>query len=265
MEKNGTADGPERVLDFAATSEVWTKQGTDAVEASRPAEAYPPQHRTKAVIHYHRADGDYDGWGLHTWTGAADPSDWNDPVQPVGRDSFGLVFDVPLKANADSLSYVLHREGEKDLAVDESLDFSLYGHDVWRVAADPAYLTPSVSGAFGLDLGTAAATWIDENTVVWNGTGTGVASQQLVYAPEGGITIANGALSDEGRWLRLEPTVLTEAQKAAHPRFARYRAFTVDRRDRERVAEARQGQVIATQRAGSGALLGATSVRIPEN
>ncbi|MEW2042506.1 pullulanase-associated domain-containing protein [Streptomyces sp. NPDC005534] len=27
-------------------------------------------------MHYHRADGDYTGWGLHTWTGAASPTDW---------------------------------------------------------------------------------------------------------------------------------------------------------------------------------------------
>ncbi|WP_449349003.1 pullulanase-associated domain-containing protein [Streptomyces shaanxiensis] len=33
-----------------------------------------PQDQKKAVLHYHRADGDYEGWGLHTWTGAANPT-----------------------------------------------------------------------------------------------------------------------------------------------------------------------------------------------
>ncbi|WP_449348999.1 pullulanase-associated domain-containing protein [Streptomyces shaanxiensis] len=57
--------------------------------------AYPPQDQKKAVLHYHRADGDYEGWGLHTWTGAANPTDWTKPLQPVARDSFGVTFEVP--------------------------------------------------------------------------------------------------------------------------------------------------------------------------
>ncbi len=262
VEKDGAADGPERTLDFAAAPEGWTEQGSDAVTQTRPAGAYPAQDPTKAVIHYHRPDGDYDGWGLHAWTGAANPPEWNDPIRPVGRDSFGLVFEVPLTEHADSLSYILHRKEEKDVPTDEALDFSLYGHEVWRVAGDPAYLTPSLGGAFGLDLGTSAATWLDDTTVVWRGTGAGVASQQLVYAPDGGITLQHGSLSDEGRWLRLNPAQLTDAQRAAHPQFSDYQAFTVDPRDRGRIAEARASrQVIATQRGQDGALLGATTVQ----
>ncbi|WP_051813339.1 alpha-amylase family glycosyl hydrolase [Streptomyces sp. NRRL S-340] len=264
VEKNGTADGPARTLDFAAAAEVWTAQGSDSVEAARPTGAYPPQDPAKAVIHYHRADGDYTGWGLHAWTGAAHPPEWNDPVRPVGQDSFGLVFEVPLTAHADSLSYILHKKEEKDVPVDEALDFSLYGHEVWRVAGDPDYLAPSLAGAFGLDLTASAATWLDDTTVVWQGTGTGVAGQQLVYAPHGGITVQDGALSDEGYWLRLIPTTLTAAQRAAHPRYADQQAFTVDPRDRGRIADARAAaQVIATQRADDGALLAATTVRRP--
>ncbi|MFF5405035.1 alpha-amylase family glycosyl hydrolase [Streptomyces misionensis] len=261
VEKDGGADGPERTLDVAAAPEAWTEQGSTTVTPGRPADAYPAQDPTKAVIHYHRPDGDYDGWGLHAWTGAANPPEWNDPVKPVGRDSFGLVFEVPLTDHADSLSYILHRKEEKDVPADETLDFSLYGHEVWRVAGDPAYLTPSLGGAFGLDLGTSAATWLDDTTVVWRGTGAGVASQQLVYAPDGGITLRHGSLSDEGRWLRLVPARLTDEQLAAHPEFAGFQAFAVDPRDRGRIAEARASrQVIATQRGEDGALLGATTV-----
>ncbi|CAM5612029.1 Alpha-amylase GacZ1 OS=Streptomyces glaucescens OX=1907 GN=gacZ1 PE=4 SV=2 [Streptomyces glaucescens] len=56
---------------------------------------------------------------------------------------------------------------------------SLYGHEVWRVAGDPAYLTPSPGGAFGLDLDASEATWIGDDTVVWAGEGTGVATGDL--------------------------------------------------------------------------------------
>ncbi len=264
VEKDGVPDAPARTLGFAATPEVWTEQGSDTVTGTRPVDAYPAQDPAKAVVHYHRADGDYDGWGLHAWTGAARPPEWNDPIRPVRRDSFGLVFEVPLTDHADSLSYILHKKEEKDVSSDETLDFSLYGHEVWRVAGDGTYLTPTLGGAFGLDLGTSAATWLDEDTVVWRGTGAGVAGQQLVYAPGGGIRLENGALSDEGHWLRLIPAQLTDAQRSAHPGFADHQAFTVDPRDRDRIAEARASrQLIATQRGQDGALLGATTVRLP--
>ncbi|TQJ46445.1 glycosidase [Streptomyces sp. SLBN-115] len=262
VEKDGAADGPERAFDFAATSEVWTEQNSAAVRDARPEDAYPPQDAAKAVLHYHRPDGDYDGWGLHTWTGSANPPEWNDPIPPVRRDSYGLVFEVPLKDKAVSLSYILHKKEEKDVPVDEALDFSLYGHEVWRVAGDSTYLTPSPGGAFGLDLGRSEATWIGDDTVVWAGEGTGVASQQLVYVTEGDLTIENGALSDEGRWLRLVPSELTQDQKARYPQYARSSAFRIDPRDRDRVGQALEGRLIATQRADSGALLGATGVRI---
>jgi glycosidase len=262
IEKDGVADGPERAFDFAAAGEVWTEENSAVVRKARPKAAYPPQDGSKAVLHYHRPDGDYEGWGLHTWTGSADPPEWNEPIQPVREDSFGLVFEVRLNDGAASLSYILHKREEKDVPVDEALDFSLYGHEVWRVAGDPAYLTPSPGGAFGLDLDASEATWIGDDTVVWAGEGTGVASQQLVYATEGDLTLANGALSAEGQWLRLVPTELTEAQKSRYPQHAQASAFRVDPRDRDRIGQALGARLFATQRADSGALLGATGVRI---
>ncbi|MGK9462760.1 alpha-amylase family glycosyl hydrolase [Streptomyces sp. G6] len=264
IEKDGVPDGPERVLDVAVSGEVWTEQNNATVLKARPKSAYPPQDGTKAVLHYHRPDGDYDGWGLHTWTGSADPPEWNDPILPVREDPFGLVFEVPLNDGAASLSYILHKGQEKDIPDDEALDFSLYGNEVWRVAGDPTYLTPSPGGAFGLDLRAAEATWIGDDTVVWAGEGSGVASQQLVYATEGDLTIENGALTDEGQWLRLVPTELTETQRSRYPQYAQASAFRVDPRDRDRVGQALRARLIATQRADDGALLGATGVRIED-
>ncbi|WP_324606484.1 pullulanase-associated domain-containing protein [Streptomyces griseus] len=260
VEKDGVPDGPARTLDATAAGEVWTREGSSLVDATRPAEAQAPQDATKAVIHYRRPAGDYEGWGLHAWTGAAHPPEWNEPLRPVRQDAFGLVFEVDLSPGAGSLSYILHKKEEKDVPGDEALVFPLHGKEVWRLAGDPAYLSPSLGGAFPLDLGRQDAVWLDATTVVWRGTGTGVASQQLVYGP-GGIVLADGALSDEGRWLRLLPSALTAGQRAAHPAYADWRAFTIDPRDLDRAAEAREGQLIATQRAADGALLGATGVQ----
>nr|WP_306317629.1 MULTISPECIES: pullulanase-type alpha-1,6-glucosidase [unclassified Streptomyces] len=261
VEKSGTAEGPQRTIDLGKTGEVWVEQGKDAQATSRPDGAYPPQDAKKAVIHVHRPDGDYDGWGLHTWTGAANPTDWSKPLQPTGEDAYGLTFEVPLADGATSLGYILHKGDEKDIPTDRSLDFATYGKEVWLNSGDTNYLLPSVGSGTDLDLAKSEAQWIDSDTVVWKVKATAATSQQLVYAPEGGIEVDDGALSSEGHWLRLDPGALSDAQKAKYPHLKDYPAFTVDPRDRDRVRDALRGQLVATQRAANGALLAATGVQ----
>ncbi|MFJ2743855.1 pullulanase-type alpha-1,6-glucosidase [Streptomyces sp. NPDC087440] len=263
VEKGGTADGPARTVDLAATGEVWVEQGKDGQLTKAPEGAYPPQDKTKVVLHYQRTDGNYDGWGLHVWTGAKDPTDWAKPLLPVRKDAYGVTYEVPLAAGATSLSYILHKGDEKDLPTDQSLDLATYGHEVWALAGQPTYVLPQAGGAGGLDLGKAEAQWIDRDTVVWKVKATEATSQQLVYAKDGGIEVVDGALSDEGQWLRLNPGALSEAQKAKYPHLKDYPAFVVDARDRDRAEGALRGQVIATQRAANGALLAATGVQLP--
>ncbi|XEC32633.1 pullulanase-type alpha-1,6-glucosidase [Streptomyces fradiae] len=258
----GAADGPQRSISLGRTGEVWITQGADGQSDTNPAPA--PQDKTKAVIHYQRADGNYDGWGLHLWTGAAQPTDWSRPLMPTRVDAYGAVYEVPLAEGASSLSYIVHKGDEKDLPTDQSLDLATYGNEVWLLAGQPKYLLPTTGGAPNLDLGKAEAQWIDRNTVVWKVKATDATSQQLVYAPgaaAGGITVTDGALSDEGRWLRLNASSLTDAQKAKYPHLKDYPAFTVDPRDADRVRDSLRGQLVATQRAANGALLAATGVQ----
>ncbi|MEU5916810.1 pullulanase-type alpha-1,6-glucosidase [Streptomyces sp. NPDC047141] len=259
VEKDGTADGPQRTIGLGRTGEVWITQGSDGQSDTNPAPTTPD--RTKAVLHYQRADGKYDGWGLHTWTGAAQPTDWSKPLMPARFDAYGAVYEVPLTEGASSLSYILHKGDEKDLPTDQSLDLATYGHEVWALSGQPAYLLPTVGGSPNLDLGKAEAQWIDRNTVVWKVKATDATSQQLVYAKDGGITVTDGALNTEGQWLRLDPATLTDAQKAKHPHLKDYPAFTVDPRDTDRARDSLRGQLIATQRAANGALLAATGVQ----
>ncbi|WP_329211773.1 pullulanase-type alpha-1,6-glucosidase [Streptomyces sp. NBC_00683] len=261
VEKAGTADGPERTVDLAKTGQVWVEQGKDGQATEAPDGANPPQDTSKAVLHYHRADGNYDGWGLHTWTGAAAPTDWAKPLLPVKTDAYGATYEVPLTDGATSLSYILHKGDEKDLPSDQSLDIASYGHEVWMLGGKPGYLLPQTGGAPTPDLTKAEAQWIDAGTVVWKVKATDATSQQLVYAKNGGISVVDGALSDEGQWLRLNATELTDAQKAKYPHLKDYPAFTVDVRDRDRVRESLRGQLVATQRAANGALLAATGVQ----
>ncbi|MGW0122945.1 pullulanase-type alpha-1,6-glucosidase [Streptomyces sp. NPDC003327] len=259
VEKDGAADGPERSIALGRTGEVWITQGQDGQSDTNPAPVQ--QDKSKVVLHYKRADGNYDGWGLHLWTGAAQPTDWSKPLLPARVDAYGAVYEVSLAPGATSLSYILHKGDQKDLPTDQSLDLATYGNEVWLLGGEPKYLLPTVGGAPNLDLTKAEAQWIDRTTVVWKVKATDATSEQLVYAPDGGITATDGALSSEGQWLRLKRAALTDAQKAAFPHLKDHPAFTVDPRDADRVHASLRGQLIATQRAANGALLAATGVQ----
>jgi pullulanase-type alpha-1,6-glucosidase len=264
VDANGVKDTDgDRSIDLTQTGEVWVKQGSPDVATSPPAGAYPPQDTGKAVIHYHRADGDYTGWGLHDWTGAANPTDWTAPLQPTRIDAYGAVFEVPLTAGATSLSYIIHKGDTKDLPDDQSLDLT-ESHEVWLLDGTEKHLLPQPKGSGAdLDLGKAEAQWIDRDTVAWQTAAPSV-SQQLVYAPDGGLTVQDGVLTGGAQhWLRLTKVEggLTAAQLARFPQLKGYSAFTVDPRDRSRVRDALRGQLVATQRAANGALLAATGVQ----
>ncbi|MFE6507228.1 pullulanase-type alpha-1,6-glucosidase [Nocardioides sp. NPDC057767] len=263
VEKDGTADGGQRTIDLAETGEVWVETGNEGQETIRPEGVYPAPDTSKAVIHFHRADGDYDGWGLHTWTGAANPTEWSKPLQPTGKDAYGVTFEVPLVDGATSLNYIVHKGDEKDIPNDRSLDLATYGHEVWLNSGDTGYLLPSVGSAPELDLSKAHAQWIDKSTVVLpkEKASSSALSTQLVYDRDGGITVEDGALSSEGHWLRLQPGSLSDEQKARFPHLKEYAAFTVDPRDRDRIREALAGQVVLTQRIGNGALVTGTGVQ----
>ncbi|MEU1518169.1 pullulanase-type alpha-1,6-glucosidase [Streptomyces sp. NPDC005811] len=262
IDKDGTKDvSADRTIDVTETGEVWIEQGKEDVQTERPD--YPAQDKSKAILHYHRADGDYDGWGLHVWTGAANPTEWSNPLKPVRTDAYGAVFEVPLTDGATSLSYILHKGDDKDLPADQSLDLTANGHEVWLLGGQEKYLLPQPAGsAAALDLTTSKAVWIDRDTVAWNGS-EAAASTQLLYSHDGSITVDKGALtSDDERWLRLSKTTLTDAQKARFPHLKAYTAWSVDPRDRDRVREALGGQLVASQRAVNGAVLAATGVQI---
>ncbi|MFJ1731631.1 pullulanase-type alpha-1,6-glucosidase [Streptomyces sp. NPDC088254] len=272
IDKQGNKDvSADRTIDVTKTGEVWIEQGEETVRTERPE--YPAQDRTKAVLHYHRADGNHDGWGLHVWTGAAHPTDWSNPLKPVKTDAYGAVFEVPLTEGATSLSYIIHKGDEKDLPADQSLDLTASGHEVWLLNGQEKHLLPQPAGsAAALDLTTSKAVWIDRHTVAWNGSDA-AASTQLLYSRDGSIEVKDGTLtSDDERRLRLSRTTLTDAQKAKFPHLKDYPVWSVDPRDRDRVREALRGQVVASQRAvggtsqafgsGGGAVLAATGVQI---
>ncbi|MFE5490893.1 pullulanase-type alpha-1,6-glucosidase [Streptomyces virginiae] len=261
IDKDGNKDvAADRTIDVTKSGEIWLEQGKEPARTDRPA--YPPQDQGKAVLHYQRPDGAYDGWGLHVWTGAATPTDWSKPLLPTRTDAYGAVYEVPLAAGATSLSYILHKGDEKDLPTDQSLDLKATGHEVWMLGGQEKYLLPQPAGSSAaLDLTKSQAVWIDRDTVAWNAPAA-AASVQLLASRDGAVKAENGALTGPAQWLRLGRSELTAAQKQKFPHLAAYTAFRVDPRDRDRVREALRGQLVASARAANGAVLAATGVQL---
>ncbi|MFI1992656.1 pullulanase-type alpha-1,6-glucosidase [Actinoplanes sp. NPDC020271] len=260
----------DRSLDPAKTPEVWLKQGDPAVYTTPPAVT---QDQSKAVVHWRKADGNYDGWGLHVWDGAATGTDWGSPLKPARFDAYGAVFEVPLAEGAAGLSYLIHNGDTKDLPTDQRLTFAESGHEVWLLAGQETRLLPlvkTVGGGGSADVTKESAVWMDRSTIAWK-TGTGTTLQPvgagtdgkvytLVYSATGGIGVADGELTGSYQSVPLtsQRTGLTEAQRARFPHLWQYGAFQLDAKN---VPDILRGQVVVTERDTSGKLLAATGVQ----
>ncbi|GAA4589310.1 pullulanase-type alpha-1,6-glucosidase [Actinoplanes octamycinicus] len=271
VNKDGVKDtDADRTLDPNKTPEVWLKQGDSTVHTTPPA---TQQDQSKAVIHWRKADGNYDGWGLHVWDGAATGTDWGSPLKPTKIDSFGAVFEVPLADGAAGLSYIIHNGDAKDLPTDQRLTFADSTHEVWLLAGQEKRLLPLVKTAGGggsTDLTKESAVWLDRSTIAWQ-TGTGTTLQEvgagtdgkvydLVWSPTGGIAVTDGELTGAFQTVRLSSrrTGLTEKQRADFPHLWQYGAFKLPKTD---VAEILRGQIVITERDAAGKLLAATGVQ----
>ncbi|GAA1790086.1 pullulanase-type alpha-1,6-glucosidase [Luedemannella flava] len=270
VDKFGTKDvESDRSVDPTAHGEIWLKQGDPKVYTSyqeATGQAPPAPDPNVAVLHYHRADGDYDGWGLHLWTGAANGTDWGSPFLPTSIDAFGAVYRVPLAAGATSLSYIVHKGDTKDLPADQSLDLVGTGREVWLLSGVNGYLLPQAKKVTAdLDLSKAKAQWIDRSTVAWKAGPTDGRSYSLVYSPDGDLKISDGQLTGDQRVIRLSANAngLTEAQRKTFPHLWQYPTFAVDPRDVAKLREALRSQVVAVERDDAGKLLSATSVQLP--
>ncbi len=105
----------------SALTALWIAAAT----ATAPAVAAPPDG--KIAIHYSRCDGNYDGWGLHAWSGSTPiPGvSWGAPLAPAGKNEFGVFWQADLKdfGSAAKVNYIIHKgdtkeQGGKDMSFD---------------------------------------------------------------------------------------------------------------------------------------------------
>ena len=263
--------GPDQSLNPVDGADAWVVSGDATVYKQQgAAEKY-------AILHYHRPTGDYgdatssnyaDFWGMHTWTGAAQPNpSWQEPVKPAGTDGFGIWFKVPLTADATELAYILHKGDDKDPGPDQLLKLSKFGYEVWQLQgaeAEDDYLLPILKGAVaGGDLSKAQAHWVTQDTIAWDIATTPGATYSLVYAADGGLALTAGGITG-GSALNLtyDAAGLSDAVKAKFPHLASYKAFKISAGDLAAVPAILKGQT-AIAATNGGLVVDATSLQLP--
>ena len=187
-----------------------------------------------AILHYHRPDGNYEGWGLHLWGDVATPTEWGAPLRPAGEDGFGVYFRIPLTEGAKTVSYIIHKGDEKDLPDNQSLDLPPVGHEAWRTRPPEGYLLPQPASQEGDGPTSGIGGALDrprDRRIGWSTRPPPSTTPWRVFSAKGDIAYAQGDLTGDLRIIRLNPGTLTDAQKAEWPRLAPPAAFTVEQRD----------------------------------
>lgn len=115
---SGDKDGGDKIVTLTNPSmnEVWIKQGSNDVSPYVPAEIPADTVR----IHYTRADNNYGGLGLWLWDDVVSAStNWPSGAlafEPGNVDRYGTYVDVPLKADAKKIGFIVvnRTSGDKD-------------------------------------------------------------------------------------------------------------------------------------------------------
>ncbi len=185
-----------------------------------------------AVIHYYRADGDYDGWGLHVWEDTTESVTWADPLPPTGEDDFGLYWTVGVAEDGETLGFIVHKGEEKDPGPDQFLDLTT-DREAWILSGDTNVYTeaPDPNAIVVGNISRQAAYWVDSNTILWDVADLPPdAVITLHYSANAGMTLGQAGVSGEGiRDLAL--TRVEDGPSAAvlerFPHLADYAAFTL--------------------------------------
>jgi hypothetical protein len=108
------------------------------------------------TIHYHRPDGSYDGWGLHTWESFQKPEEasdefaakeasdrpvkgvsWFAPLQQSGKDDFGVFWTIPAKEFGNGrVNYIIHKGDKKEQCNKDMFFMASKSKEAWVIAGD---------------------------------------------------------------------------------------------------------------------------------
>ncbi|ADV68370.1 pullulanase-type alpha-1,6-glucosidase [Deinococcus maricopensis] len=217
-----------------------------------------------ARLHYHRPDGQYDGWGLHAWEDTTATVEWSKPLPPTGTDAFGAYWDVPLKADWAKLSFIVHKGDEKDPGADMRLERTA-GNQGWIVSGQDQVYTqkPDVTVRQIGDLTKQQAHWLTRDLIavkpelVADG-----AIVNLHYSLTGDLKLTAAGVQG-GQTLPLIPVPggLSAALKAKYPHLAAYALVQVRPEEAAQVPGALRGQLAVSSTRLDDTLVDATGVQ----
>ncbi|NJN17614.1 MAG: pullulanase-type alpha-1,6-glucosidase [Oscillochloris sp.] len=266
----------DRLLIPADQPSAWVNSGDLTTYGSRSAA------EGVVTLRYHRPAGDYgdyasdnfnDFWGLHTWAGTANPNPaWQQPFKPVGPpDSFGVTFQVELADEANLWAYILHRGDEKDKSTDQFLNIGETGNEIWiyqSMPGDYPYLLPVQPGC-SLGQGNVTAKqrahWVSQDTFAWPIVASPQVAYRLHYAPNGGLTFANGAVGGPDAQsfpLTLEGTALSQDLAARFPHLADLTMLKLDLPE-DTIKQILKGQLWVSASTADTGIVEVTGVQIP--
>mgnify|MGYP000432057467 CR=1 FL=1 len=127
--KSGKA-GKTYTVNPKSSAKVWVG---DYFTGVRTSESWA---NNKVTMHYHRANGDYSGWGVHAWSGPSGGTSatvtWSSPITSSKTDVWGSTFEVPITANSQNIPYIIHNGNVKDPSnLDQSINIAATKGEVW--------------------------------------------------------------------------------------------------------------------------------------
>lgn len=244
--------------------EVWVVSGSDEVLTERPL---APVEDGTARIHYHRPDGDVDGFELHVWDAAADSVTWQDGLDPSGVTTFGPYWVVRLRPDSERLGFIVHRGDEKDPGPDQFLDVRTGAAEAWIVSGNATVFTakPDLAQARSGDLSAARAHWVAPDLIAWD-VGIDVPGTRYTLHAGGQAELslgANGVRGGRTFELSIDPNGLPSHVVAKAPHLA---SMTALRLPLDAAADAGtlvRGPVAVASARSDGTPLDATSLQIP--
>ena len=133
-----------------------------APTADRPTGDVQTLPEGMVALHYHRADGSYDGWNLHAWESFQSKSDagdefakkqmtdrpldgvtWFKPIPPTGKDTFGVYWFLKEKDFENGrVNYIIHKGDKKDQCNKDMFWLIKESKEAWVVSGDcKVYMT----------------------------------------------------------------------------------------------------------------------------
>lgn len=193
------------------------------------------------AVYYQRADGDYDGWGLHLWNGEgcgdyAAPTtespnfnNWAEPYLADGvDDTYGAYYVLTIDpASADCFNFIMHKGDERgfgsankrfDTTQDSQYAFGFHGN---------AQLFYEAISEIPVSLEGASAHWIDAETVVWEGGAAGD-TVALAWSSDASMSFdsTNKSLAN-AQEISLVAASLTDEQKQKFPHLSGMTTFSL--------------------------------------